>query len=716
MATDKHVGSAALVLFLTALPVGTSAWADVDGCTFPKVENGKRRDGAVRIGIAELKPLAGLPDEGIASTATQVLIASVRSFLDEQVPQNLKGRRYRFIWEAEPLGCVIQSHGEARIVAHRLDLDLIIWGDASHRPTVRVEGEITVSATLGSLSMSDNARFTGSSIEVQATPPEHVVFRATMNHPLGRLHASGAPVGSLDRLAVVAIGTEPPISLLNLVVALHFVAQEEPWHAVPFFLRVDEFGGPDGRTERALRSLWKAYALSHAPGRASEAIAVAESALEIVAAEGSQIEVMALNVLAHASLAAGRPRMAQEHYERAIQISNDGGLLPDTMAILENNLASAFFAQGDFGRAQELWHASRIRGRALLGERFEGTVYTNLGVVLERLGRWSEAEVYHRDALILHRASDGLEGPRTAHALSNLGGFLVSVGKVEEGVPMLQSALRIHRSTVGEDSLPVAHTMERLALAAAVRGNDKEAHRLYQESFEVCRRSLGDQHPDTAVLQNNLGQFLLDKGRPKEALFHFEAALKALRGGAETDSRYLTAVLNNAAQAQARLKQLAAAEALFKEALRIDQEMTGPDSYETARDLNNLGEFELYRRDWARAVEYFESAHHLMEARRGNDSPETQIVQENLAIARAAASGRRGEEGCIVVVARCVAGTQAPDFQVGDWLREVGPVLLRNPAHCKDVIAQSDGTAIKVIRAGKQRTVEHIANCELEFR
>ncbi|MGD0650694.1 MAG: tetratricopeptide repeat protein [Verrucomicrobiia bacterium] len=129
--------------------------------------------------------------------------------------------------------------------------------------------------------------------------------------------------------------------------------------------------------------------------------------------------------------------------------------------------------------------------------------HCNLGAVLERLGKLSEAKEHFEQALRIE--------PDCAEAHYNLGISLARAGRLEDAIRHYEQALRLINSDYPK-------TYNNLGNALLKLGKLSEAKERFEQALRI--------RPDYAEAHNNLGIVLARLGRVQEAIGHYEQALR----------------------------------------------------------------------------------------------------------------------------------------------------------------------------------------------
>jgi len=285
-------------------------------------------------------------------------------------------------------------------------------------------------------------------------------------------------------------------------------------------------------------------------------------------------------------------------------------------------------------------------GRAALAripseKRATSTLQTQLGRLLQNLGKHLEAAPMLREALEARRATLGNRHPDTLVSMNNLGRLLHIMGKLDEAGALLREALRIRRATLGDehrdtlDSVtnlgmllkdqvsshvawiavdchwlqwidchgmlkdPVSsnvalmamdcHGLPLIGASSTPQGKLPEAEVLWKEVLEVRRAQLGDRHTDTFKSINNLGLLLQKQGKLDEAEPLLRSALEARRATLPYRHPDMLASMNNLGRLLYDQGRLDEAGVLYREALEAQRATLGDQHPSTLVSISNLG-------------------------------------------------------------------------------------------------------------------------------
>ncbi len=91
-----------------------------------------------------------------------------------------------------------------------------------------------------------------------------------------------------------------------------------------------------------------------------------------------------------------------------------------------------------------------------------------------------------------------------AHVLSNLGILYDDLGRYTEARPVYERVLAIREATLGPSHPDIASILINLASLYYHQNQYAEAVPLYRRSLDIRKAELGPEHPDTSLAQENL--------------------------------------------------------------------------------------------------------------------------------------------------------------------------------------------------------------------
>jgi len=256
-------------------------------------------------------------------------------------------------------------------------------------------------------------------------------------------------------------------------------------------------------------------------GKAAQAIALLESALEKYQQSGSQSKLSDyLAALGDAKSGDGKYEAAVVDYR--IGLANLESLVgpehPDNIFIL-NNLAVALKHLGKLDEAREALERSLRLSKKAYGPVHRGHVriLVNLGNVVRREGNYAQARKLLKQAIGIGEQVLRPGHPLVSKAILNLGIVLVKEGNYPGAVAQFSLALQIAQKYFSGDHPDVAMALNNVGEALLLEKNYVEAEGYTRRALDMKQRLFGKEHPKVAGSMATLGQIVGKLGRVKEA-------------------------------------------------------------------------------------------------------------------------------------------------------------------------------------------------------
>ena len=128
-------------------------------------------------------------------------------------------------------------------------------------------------------------------------------------------------------------------------------------------------------------------------------------------------------------------------------------------------------------------------------------IMNNLALVLQRLGKYREAEHMHRQALKLAEKVLGKEHPDIRFITDGLFNVLDDQGKYNVGEQMCRYTFKLRQKVLGKEH---SDTLSNLAYMPRLQGKHNEAEHTYRQALELREKVLGKINTDTLGCMNNL--------------------------------------------------------------------------------------------------------------------------------------------------------------------------------------------------------------------
>ncbi len=245
---------------------------------------------------------------------------------------------------------------------------------------------------------------------------------------------------------------------------------------------------------------------------------------------------------------------------------------------------------------------------------WRSSVPSDYGLLLERMGRYEEAEAMMRRAIEIATRESGEEHSTVGSHCTSLAFILGRAGKHEERVRFASRALAIQEKALGEDQIEVAFARQNLADALVATGEFDEAEDLYAKVHASYKSAYGDRHHHVGTLLNNVANSLLGREKPGRALPKFREAAAIYADAFGPDHQYTAIANHNVSRSLHALGKLAEAEESCRANLATRRKLSRTGTHpDVARSLILLG---TILRDQGDEGDEVEAEKHFREALR----------------------------------------------------------------------------------------------------
>lgn len=266
---------------------------------------------------------------------------------------------------------------------------------------------------------------------------------------------------------------------------------------------------------------------------------------------------------------------------------------PDTKSIIHqlNAQLSKLVAEAKYTEALPLG----LRAYELaqqLGTRnviFAGAAH-NLGCLLRKRGRYSEAASYLNQALDSFRIGPGDQSPEFANSLNSLAGVYEDVGQFGDAQRLFIQSYKIRVLALGYEHPLVAQSMDNLANVMLKLGKPERAEALYRGASGVWRTTEGSESANLAINLSCLGNACCENGSYPEAELSINEAIKIFTKKYGEVHPDVAIALGNLANLYRRQHKYTELENVANRLLPIVARCHGEKSLQFARALQTLGE------------------------------------------------------------------------------------------------------------------------------
>eukprot|EP00752_Nemacystus_decipiens_P006434 g5796.t1 len=247
---------------------------------------------------------------------------------------------------------------------------------------------------------------------------------------------------------------------------------------------------------------------------------------------------------------AGRLEKAEEWFQKALRVEEDGGRAASSQAL-------------------STLHA--------------------LGRCAREAGRHKKAKEFYRRALEIKEEKLGAN-LQVAYSLYRMGGCAWEAGQLQEAEALFKQLLQKEEDELGPDHVAVAETLQYLGRCALEAERLEKAKELFQRALEIQKAKLGPNDVAVAVTLQHMGRCVRRAGLPGEAEELLRRALEIQVANLGLDDLQVAYTLHELGLCVGRLGGYEGEEeALFQRALKIKEANLGRDDVEVASTLGEMG-------------------------------------------------------------------------------------------------------------------------------
>lgn len=187
--------------------------------------------------------------------------------------------------------------------------------------------------------------------------------------------------------------------------------------------------------------------------------------------------------------------LTKELQDKEDSLGKDGPELSDTL----HKLALTYFAQGEFGEAQEHWLRAHSIQEEHLDKEDPALLETKkcLAILIYYpLNKKTEAEKLLKEIGDRNRIF-------LAETLNDLSAIFVQQKEFAKALKFYEQAVEIWQNELGADHIAIPDMLDNLASLNYHQGNFAQAQSLSREALDLAKKVLGAEHPETTKISNN---------------------------------------------------------------------------------------------------------------------------------------------------------------------------------------------------------------------
>ncbi|CAH3147539.1 unnamed protein product [Porites lobata] len=265
------------------------------------------------------------------------------------------------------------------------------------------------------------------------------------------------------------------------------------------------------------------------------------------------------------------------------------------------------------------------------GAFLKGDILSTRGLVYDRIGKYSQAEGFHKKALMIRKNIFGEDHTDVASSYNNLASVYCTLGKYNQAKELHEKALVIWGKINGEDHVDVARSYNNLASVYSSLGEYNQAKELYEKALVIWKKINVEDHVDVAPCYINLAAVYCRLGKYNQAKELHEKALVICKKFFGEDHTQTAASYFHLAKVYRRLEEYNQAKKLIERALIIWKKIFGEDHAHVATSYNDLGSVHYSQEEYNQAKEFQEKALMIRKKVFGEDHPDVAASYDNLA-------------------------------------------------------------------------------------
>ena len=288
---------------------------------------------------------------------------------------------------------------------------------------------------------------------------------------------------------------------------------------------------------------------------------------------------------------------------------------------------------GKYSQAEGFHKKALMIRKKIFGEDHTDVAssYNNLASVYGTLGKYNQAKELHEKALVIWRKINGEDHVDVATCYNNLAGVYFDLQEYNKAKELNKKALTIRKKIFGEDHADIASSYNNLATVYGSLGEYNQAKELHEQALMICKKVFGEDHVDVATSYINLAVVYCRLGKYNQAKELHEKALVICKRFFGEDHTQTASSYFNLAKVYRNLEEYNQAKKLTEKALIIWKKIFGEDHAHVAASYNDLGTVYYSQEEYNQAKEFHEKALMIRKKIFGEDHPEVAASYDNLA-------------------------------------------------------------------------------------
>ena len=265
---------------------------------------------------------------------------------------------------------------------------------------------------------------------------------------------------------------------------------------------------------------------------------------------------------------------------------------------------------GKYSQAEGFHKKALMIRKKIFGEDHTDVAssYNNLASVYSSLGEYNQAKQLHEKALVIWKKINGEDHVDVATSYHNLASVYGSVGKYNQAKELNEKALMIRKKIFDEDHADIASSYNNLAGVYFDLQEYNKAKELNEKALTIRKKIFGEDHVDIASSYNNLATVYFDLQEYNKAKELYEKALMIRKKIFDEDHADIASSYNNLALVYGSLGEYSQAKELYKKALVINKKFFGENHANIASSYNNLATLYCHMKEYNKAKELHEKA------------------------------------------------------------------------------------------------------------